>query len=71
MTYEAKGDVRGSCGHKHRTIATAQACCDRDARRMMQLPGRCYSDRYVCRTDGQRLTEWERDELYHCQDEVQ
>lgn len=64
-TYHAIGDVRGSCRHKHRTIAAAVACQDRDANACARLGGGAYSDRYVRRTDGRALTESERDEIYY------
>ena len=62
-TYEATGSVRGSCGHKHRTIAGAEACRQRDADQCGSLGGGAYSDREVCRTDGEPLTAAELDSL--------
>lgn len=68
-TYHANGSVRGSCGHKHKTIAAAQACARRDQSACASLGGGSYSDRSVCRTDGKDLTPQEMDELeYACQD---
>ena len=56
MTYTAYttwGPVRGSCGHRHRTITTAQACADRDDRDCKAGNGRsAYSDRHVTYADG-------------------
>lgn len=57
LTYSAIGSVRGSCGHKHRSLEAAVACLCRDQRRMTALPGRCYSDREIERSDGRRLDD--------------
>ncbi len=66
--YEAAGSVCGSCGHHHRTIATAYACADAHGRAIGRaypstFPTRAYSDRVVCRLDGEPLSEAEQDEL--------
>lgn len=62
--YEARGSVRGSCGHKHRTIGAAHACAEKDRRDCAGLPGgNAYSDREVCRVDGAELDRSERAEL--------
>ena len=72
--YEARGSVRGSCGHRHRTIAAAQACADRDQRGVRRcypgtFPTFAYSDRYVVRLDGEPLSGAEERELVvACQD---
>jgi hypothetical protein len=51
-TYTTDGDVRGSCGHQHHTIADALACLRVDQQGCAGLPGRdSYSDRYVVRGD--------------------
>jgi len=55
MTYTTKGPVRGSCGHNHRTIATACKCMQRDQSGCRSQGG--YSDREVVRADGEELTE--------------
>ena len=43
--YTTKGDVRRSCGHKHRTVATAFACLQQDIAGCRRQGG--YSDRYI------------------------
>jgi len=46
--WTTKGDVRGSCGHKHRTYEAAEACRAKDMRQCKALPGgNSYSDRKV------------------------
>ena len=49
-TYEARGDVRGGCGHQHRSRETAEACARRDQRACASLGGRAYSDRVARQT---------------------
>ena len=44
-TFTTAGRVRGSCGHKHRTIESAFACANKDARYCKRQGG--YSDRRV------------------------
>lgn len=61
--YKAHGSVRGSCGHNHRSITTANACAERDASRCESLGGGAYSDRRVVRCDGRSLDDDERAEL--------
>lgn len=51
--YETSGPVRGSCGHKHRSIRTAIRCLLRDARDCKRAGG--YSDRKVRREDGEEF----------------
>lgn len=55
--YTTVGDVRGACGHNHRTIDAAQRCVDKDQRNCERQGG--YSDRSVVRSDGTPLTEEE------------
>ena len=57
-TYTTRGDVRGACGHKHRSLRTAEQCRQRDADGCAEQGG--YSDRRVIRGDGEPLTaaEW-------------
>lgn len=51
--WTCKGDVRGDCGHKHRSYATAAACCIRDGRGVTRGHGSsAYSDRYVVFVDA-------------------
>lgn len=50
LTFTCRGDVRGGCGIRHRTLAAARACCDRDAAGVRSAypstyPTRAYSDR--------------------------
>ena len=48
--YTCEGEVRGGCGHKHRTFETAEACVSRDTRDCQRGNGRnSYSDRIVVR----------------------
>jgi hypothetical protein len=61
VTYTTIGSVRGSCGHAHRTIATAKACADADQRACSRHGG--YSDRSICHSDGSRLSEREYERL--------
>jgi hypothetical protein len=42
-SYSCHGDVRGDCGHKHRTIGAAYACLQDDHRGCASVGG--YSDR--------------------------
>lgn len=57
--YTTDGSVRGCCGHKHRSIATAQRCVDRDSDGCASQGG--YSDRSVVRYDGTPLTDDEQE----------
>ena len=43
--YTTKGDVRGPCGHKHKTVRAAVACLQADAKGCRSQGG--YSDRRV------------------------
>lgn len=61
--YEARGDVRGGCGHRHRSIETALRCADRDHRECSKLGGGSYSDRGVRREGNQPLTDDEVEDL--------
>lgn len=56
-TYETNGDIRGNCGHKHRTIQAALRCAQRDHNACNSHGG--YSDRQVIRTDGRPLDDWD------------
>jgi hypothetical protein len=44
--YTTNGSVRGSCGHKHRLLETAQKCVYQDHKGCISQGG--YSDRSVC-----------------------
>ncbi|HSH25596.1 MAG TPA: hypothetical protein VLA13_08675 [Massilibacterium sp.] len=62
--YEAIGDIRGWCGHKHRSVITAQKCADKDQKYCESLG--VYSDRAVYAVADElmsALTYEERDEL--------
>lgn len=74
ITYEARGEVCGSCGHAHRTIRAAWRCAlghGRAVRRAnpVTYPTCAYSDRYVCRVDGEPLTRAEGYTLARIQEE--
>jgi hypothetical protein len=61
VRYEAWGPVRGSCGHKHRTIRGALRCVEADQKAIKKAypstyPTNAYSDRSVRRTDGEPLS---------------
>jgi hypothetical protein len=47
MAYTTYGDIRGCCGHRHKTIETAETCLGRDQRGCASRRG--YSDRSVVR----------------------
>jgi hypothetical protein len=68
--YVAAGDVRGDCGHKHRTASTAYRCAAEDMRAVKSGHGQsAYSDRdvwevaddgqhvYAVTADGERIKE--------------
>lgn len=55
ILYTCKGNVRGSCRIKHRTLRAAIACCRRDQRGCEKVGG--YSDREPTRVDGKFL-DW-------------
>ena len=51
--YTTAGSVRGCCGHKHRTLETAEACRERDQQGCVSQGG--YSDRLIAKyIDGER-----------------
>lgn len=58
--YVARGSVRGTCPHLHRSPAAAARCVARDVRACARLGSGAYSDRFVERTDGAPLDEHER-----------
>lgn len=57
--YTTDGSVRGSCGHKHRSIRTAFNCLAEDHAGCVGQGG--YSDRRIVRVDGKELSD---DEFY-------
>ena len=48
--YTTEGSVRGSCGHRHRTLDAARACLRRDENGCASQGG--YSDRVITDADG-------------------
>lgn len=62
VSYTTIGDVRGMCGHAHRTISAALDCTERDRRACAYVGG--YSDRVVARYDGEELTDAENDAIH-------
>lgn len=65
--YESVGDVRGPCGHKHRTAKAAGRCTTEDQRGVRRAypstyPTQAYSDRVVRRSDGVMMTLTEDEE---------
>jgi hypothetical protein len=70
--YTTRGSVRGSCGHHHQSVATAQACLDRDEADCAGAGTGCYSDRRIVAVDddGERdLDETEIEELCRPRDD--
>lgn len=61
VSYTTTGSVRGCCGHKHRTIASAVKCVHADSVGCARQGG--YSDRYVIRHDGSELSAEEHDQV--------
>ena len=62
--YITRGDVRGECGHEHRTESGAERCIAADQRGCASQGG--YSDRYVIAVDddgGETLLDDEADEF--------
>lgn len=49
-TYTTSGDVRGECGHQHRTLSGAVRCLESDQRGCESQGG--YSDRHIIDSDG-------------------
>lgn len=60
MYYITRGSVRGSCGHKHRSIETAAKCVKRDMGSCNSQGG--YSDRYVYKIEEGELVALSEDE---------
>lgn len=58
--YDTYGAVRGSCGHRHRTIAAAWACLARDRRGCERASG--YDDLHGGYSD-RRVRVWSAPEL--------
>ena len=50
--YRCEGDVRGSCGVRHRTLEAAARCCARDQRACRGATSSGYSDRLPCKYVG-------------------
>lgn len=64
-TYAAIGDIRGNCGHEHKSIKAAEECRARDAAGCKSQGG--YSDRRVRHADGSPLTGDEAERLVDIQ----
>ena len=59
LTYTTgtSSDVRGCCGHQHKTVDAALACMDRDTAACKRQGG--YSDRSrIVRSDGAWITRF-------------
>jgi hypothetical protein len=50
--YTTEGNIRGACGHKHRTLDTALACIAKDNEGCVSQGG--YSDRQVVEMPAKR-----------------
>lgn len=61
---DGSGIVECDCGHKHRTVATAQRCLDN----LMHYNGETWSARWhksvIRHVDNTQLTEDEKSDLY-------
>jgi len=64
ITYTTIGNVRGACGHTHRSILAAWRCQDRDYRECKRAGSAFYTDRRIVRTDGEEMTDAEIDLCY-------
>ena len=62
--YTLEGNVRGRCGHSHRTLSGAVRCLKQDRKGCAGQGG--YSDLVIVRIDGEELTEGE----YYAIDEI-
>lgn len=56
-TYTTEGSIRGSCGHKHRTIETARKCLQEDQAGCRSQGG--YSDRRIVEQTTRKMIYWE------------
>ncbi len=54
-TCGTRRNVRGNCGHTHRTIEAAVRCCRRDQAGCKKQGG--YSDRTIIHSGGEPLSE--------------
>lgn len=68
MSYESSGSVRGSCGHRHRSIRMAYLCLCADRLGCRMQGG--YSDRDVSRCDGEPFSQVELVELWELAEEL-
>ena len=58
LYYTCRGDVRGDCNVKHRSVGAALACCAKDNRDVKRGNGRnSYSDRAVVKVTDSG-SEW-------------
>ena len=60
-TYTTAGDIRGECGHRHRTLRTAAICYHRDSVGCGSQGG--YSDRRLVVEEGNDVVTATNDEL--------
>lgn len=51
MYFTTEGEIRGCCGHKHRSPETARKCLERDRAGCREQGG--YSDREIVRVTGE------------------
>ena len=63
--YIASGQVRGACGHRHRTLAGAARCLERDLRLCRRTDGGTYSDRTVLAVTTYPGGAWREVPLWH------
>lgn len=59
--YSARGDIRGDCGHRHRTLSGAYRCLQRDRDGCAQQGG--YSDRHIVDQAGDRVSDTHLDSV--------
>ena len=64
-TYTTIGDVRGTCGHQHRTLEAAERCRAADSAGCKSQGG--YSDRRVRNGDGSPLSSDDSERLVDIQ----
>ena len=62
MAYTTRGNIRGTCGHNHRSIRTAVKCLLREQAGCRKQGG--YSDRDVIRGDGADFSDDEERAYY-------
>ena len=70
IAYTTRGPVRGTCGHRHRSIETAAKCVLRDGRDCRSLGGGAYSDRRVVAVEAGAERELTGDEFERYENEI-